>query len=200
MALRVRGESVDEIAGAVRAMRGKMTKVDAPDGAIDIVGTGGDASGHLQHLHLRRLRRGGRRRAGRQARQPGAFVEIRRRRHARRARRQYRAEAGADRHMHPRGRHRLHVRAGPPFRHAPCRPLARGARHPHRVQPARAAVQSGERQALHARRLRARMGGADRRGARLARRGARLGRARHLRRQWRHRRDIARPASPMSPS
>jgi anthranilate phosphoribosyltransferase len=45
MALRVRGESVDEIAGAVCAMRGRMTKVDAPEGAIDIVGTGGDASG-----------------------------------------------------------------------------------------------------------------------------------------------------------
>jgi anthranilate phosphoribosyltransferase len=45
MALRVRGESVEEIAGAVCAMRGKMTKVEAPEGAIDIVGTGGDASG-----------------------------------------------------------------------------------------------------------------------------------------------------------
>jgi anthranilate phosphoribosyltransferase len=45
MALRVRGESVDEIAGAVCAMRGKMTPVEAPEGAIDIVGTGGDASG-----------------------------------------------------------------------------------------------------------------------------------------------------------
>jgi anthranilate phosphoribosyltransferase len=45
MALRVRGESVEEIAGAVCAMRGKMTKVEAPEGSIDIVGTGGDASG-----------------------------------------------------------------------------------------------------------------------------------------------------------
>lgn len=45
MALRVRGETVDEIAGAVAAMRGKMTVVDAPEGAIDVVGTGGDASG-----------------------------------------------------------------------------------------------------------------------------------------------------------
>ncbi|MEM7301930.1 MAG: anthranilate phosphoribosyltransferase [Pseudomonadota bacterium] len=45
MALRVRGESVDEIAGAVSSMRAKMLGVDAPDGAIDIVGTGGDASG-----------------------------------------------------------------------------------------------------------------------------------------------------------
>lgn len=45
MALRVRGETVHEIAGAVATMRGKMLKVEAPEGAIDIVGTGGDASG-----------------------------------------------------------------------------------------------------------------------------------------------------------
>ena len=45
MALRVRGEALDEIAGAVSAMRGRMLKVKAPDGAIDIVGTGGDHSG-----------------------------------------------------------------------------------------------------------------------------------------------------------
>lgn len=44
MALRVRGESVDEITGAVEAMRAKMTRVDAPSDSIDIVGTGGDAS------------------------------------------------------------------------------------------------------------------------------------------------------------
>lgn len=42
MALRVRGETVPEIAGAVGVMREKMLKVDAPDDAIDIVGTGGD--------------------------------------------------------------------------------------------------------------------------------------------------------------
>ena len=41
MALRVRGETVDEITGATRIMREKATKIDAPDGAIDIVGTGG---------------------------------------------------------------------------------------------------------------------------------------------------------------
>ena len=45
MALRVRGETADEITGAVEAMREKMTRVMAPAGAIDIVGTGGDASG-----------------------------------------------------------------------------------------------------------------------------------------------------------
>jgi len=45
MGLRVRGETVDEITGAVTAMRAKMLTVDAPDNAIDVVGTGGDASG-----------------------------------------------------------------------------------------------------------------------------------------------------------
>lgn len=45
MALRVRGESVDEITGAVSAMRAKMLRVPAPDDAIDIVGTGGDGHG-----------------------------------------------------------------------------------------------------------------------------------------------------------
>jgi anthranilate phosphoribosyltransferase len=45
MALRVRGETVDEITGAVSAMRAKMLRVIAPPNAIDVVGTGGDASG-----------------------------------------------------------------------------------------------------------------------------------------------------------
>lgn len=45
LALRVRGESVAEITGAVTAMRAKMLRVDAPAGAIDIVGTGGDGHG-----------------------------------------------------------------------------------------------------------------------------------------------------------
>lgn len=45
MALRVRGETVEEIEGAVAAMRAKMVPVEAPEGAIDVVGTGGDASG-----------------------------------------------------------------------------------------------------------------------------------------------------------
>ncbi len=45
MALRVRGETVDEITGAVATMRAKMLRVTAPPDAIDVVGTGGDASG-----------------------------------------------------------------------------------------------------------------------------------------------------------
>src|SRR5207253_11464022 len=47
MALRVRGETVDEITGAVSAMRSKMLRVTAPHDAVDIVGTGGDGSGSV---------------------------------------------------------------------------------------------------------------------------------------------------------
>jgi len=47
MAMRVRGETVSEMTGAVRAMRARMTAVEVPEGAIDLVGTGGDAAGTL---------------------------------------------------------------------------------------------------------------------------------------------------------
>lgn len=45
MALRVRGETVDEITAGASVLRERMLKVVAPPGAIDVVGTGGDASG-----------------------------------------------------------------------------------------------------------------------------------------------------------
>ncbi|MBW8269337.1 anthranilate phosphoribosyltransferase [Caldovatus aquaticus] len=47
MAMRVRGETVAEMTGAVRAMRARMLAIEAPPEAIDIVGTGGDAAGTL---------------------------------------------------------------------------------------------------------------------------------------------------------
>ncbi len=47
MAMRVRGETVPEMTGAVRAMRARMVAIEAPGDAIDIVGTGGDAAGTL---------------------------------------------------------------------------------------------------------------------------------------------------------
>ena len=91
MALRVRGETVDEITGAVTAMRAKMLRVEAPPDA--------DRRGRhrrrrlrlVQHLDLRGLHRGRRRRAGRQARQPRAVVALGRGRRAGRARRQDRS-------------------------------------------------------------------------------------------------------------
>jgi anthranilate phosphoribosyltransferase len=45
MALRVRGETVAEITGAARMLRAKMHRVSVPEGAVDIVGTGGDNHG-----------------------------------------------------------------------------------------------------------------------------------------------------------
>jgi anthranilate phosphoribosyltransferase len=45
MGLKVRGETADELAGGARALRAKVLRVRAPDGAIDIVGTGGDHHG-----------------------------------------------------------------------------------------------------------------------------------------------------------
>jgi len=47
MALRTRGETVDEFAAAAAVMRSKCNAVRAPDGAMDIVGTGGDGKGTL---------------------------------------------------------------------------------------------------------------------------------------------------------
>jgi anthranilate phosphoribosyltransferase len=45
MALRVRGETTEEITGAAKFLRARMTSVDAPPNAVDIVGTGGDSHG-----------------------------------------------------------------------------------------------------------------------------------------------------------
>jgi anthranilate phosphoribosyltransferase len=47
MAMRVRGETVAELTGAVQAMRARMVEVEAPAGAIDVCGTGGDNAGTL---------------------------------------------------------------------------------------------------------------------------------------------------------
>ncbi len=47
MTLRTRGETVEEYAAAAAVMRSKCRKVRAPEGAMDIVGTGGDGKGTL---------------------------------------------------------------------------------------------------------------------------------------------------------
>jgi anthranilate phosphoribosyltransferase len=45
MALRVRGEHVDEITAGAQSLRDRMTRISAPEGAVDTCGTGGDGSG-----------------------------------------------------------------------------------------------------------------------------------------------------------
>jgi len=47
MAMRVRGETVAEMVGAVRALRRRMVSITAPAGSIDVCGTGGDEAGTL---------------------------------------------------------------------------------------------------------------------------------------------------------
>ena len=44
MAMRVRGETLAEIVGAARALRSRMSRVEAPEGAVDVCGTGGDGA------------------------------------------------------------------------------------------------------------------------------------------------------------
>jgi anthranilate phosphoribosyltransferase len=45
MALRVRGETIEEITAGALALRERMTRIEAPPGAVDTCGTGGDNSG-----------------------------------------------------------------------------------------------------------------------------------------------------------
>jgi anthranilate phosphoribosyltransferase len=47
MAMRVRGETVAEMVGAVRAVRARMLAIEAPADALDVCGTGGDQAGTL---------------------------------------------------------------------------------------------------------------------------------------------------------
>ena len=111
MALRVRGETVEEITGAVSAMRAKMLRVTAPPDAIDVVGTGGDASGSFNISTCAALivagagvpvaKHGNRALSSRSGAADvlaalGVNIDL---------------DAGRDRALHPRGRHRLHVRA-----------------------------------------------------------------------------------------
>ena len=169
MALRVRGETVDEITGAVTVMREKMLRVAAPPDAIDVVGTGGDASGSynistcaafiVAGAGVPVAKHGNRALSSRSGAADvlaalGVNIELSRRR--RRA-------------LHPRGRHRVHVRARPSSGDEERRADPRRARHPHHLQPARAALQSGRRQAPDGRRVLAPMGRAARASAQESR-------------------------------
>ena len=153
MALRLRGETVEEITGAVTTMRAKMLRVQAPADAIDVVGTGGDASGSYNISTCAALivagagvpvaKHGNRALSSRSGAADvlaalGVNIDL---------------ESRADRPLHPRSRDRLHVRAGAPSGDEKRRRDPRRARHPHDLQSARAAVQSGRRQAANGRRV-----------------------------------------------
>ena len=145
--LRVKKETIGEIAAAAQVMREFATKVDAgdPRHLLDIVGTGGDASHTFNISTACDVRRRGGRRARRQARQPVGVVEVRQRRRARGARRQYPADARAGRRLHRANRRRLHVRAHPPWRDEARGTGSQGARRADDLQHPRAADESGRR-------------------------------------------------------
>ncbi len=131
MALRVRGETVDEITGAVTTMRAKMLSVKAPADAVDVVGTGGDASGSFNISTCAAFI------------VAGAGVPV-----AKHGNRALSSKSGAadvlqalgvrieldfktGEHVHSRRRYRLHVCAGTSPGNEKCRSHARRAWHSH---------------------------------------------------------------------
>ena len=190
MALRVRGETVDEISGAVATMREKMLRVEAPDGAIDIVGTGGDGS-HSVNISTASA-----------FVIAGAGVPV-----AKHGNRGLSSQTGAADVLTALGvkidiapeaiGHCIRT-AGVGFMFAPAHhpamrhvgPTRARDRHAHDLQPAGAALQPGRRQAADGRRVRARMGRAAGPDAEGAGHRAGLGGARRrLRRDHHDRRD-----------
>ncbi len=145
MALRVRGETVEEITAGALSLRERMARIAAPAGAIDTCGTGGDGAGTYNISTAAAIVVAGCRRAGGQAWQSRPVLEVGLRRGADRTRRQYRRGVPAGRAGDPRGRHRLHDGAASPRRHAPRRRPAGRAGDAHDLQSAGAAGEPGRR-------------------------------------------------------
>ena len=179
VALRVKGETPDEIAGCARAMRAHVTPArPSRTDLVDTCGTGGDGMNTFNISTSAALVAAGRGRHGGQARQPGDLVQDGVGRRARGPRRAHRPRPAGRGGVHRHGRVRVPVRPGPPPGHAPRRGGAARARHPLGVQPARAADQPGRRPAAGGRRVLGEPGRADRPRAGQARHRARDGRAR----------------------
>ena len=178
MALRVRGETVDEITGAVSAMRAKMLRVKAPADAVDVVGTGGDGSGSVNVSTCASFI------------VAGAGVPVAK--HGNRALSSRSGAAdvlsslGVKIDITPEQVGRCVTEAGIGFMFAPshhpameeCRPDPRRTGDPHNLQFAGTAVQSRRRQTADGRRVFPAMGAAAGAGAEESRRRSGLGGAR----------------------
>ena len=170
VALRLKGETADEIAGFAEAIRGRgAPRPPEADRSRRHRRHRRRRPGDDQHLDRGGARRRRGRRRRRQARQPRRLVGVRLGRRARGARLRARAAAGADRALDRRARLRLPLRADAPPGHAPRGPGAPRARDANRLQRARPADEPGRRARAGRRRLRPGARAHDRRGARAAR-------------------------------
>ena len=116
--LRLKGETVDEMTGLATVMRDKSLKVDFSGPSVDTCGTGGDDSGHVQHLHnAAAFVVAGRRNSGGQAREPGHDLQERKCRRPGEAGDQDRPWPRGREAVHGGGRYRIYVRAPIPSRH-----------------------------------------------------------------------------------
>ena len=183
VALRLKGETAEEIAGCAEAMREHVLAVkpqrERPRGHGR---NGRRRRPDVQHLDRRRAGRGGGGRRGREARQPRRLVVVGLGRRPGGARLLARAGAGADRALDRRAGLRIPVRADAPPGDAPRGAGPPRARRAHRLQRPRPADEPGRRPRAGRGRLRARAGADDRRRAAQPRRDPRLRRPRRRRR------------------
>ncbi len=193
VALRLKGETADEIAGSAEAMRAHAIEVHPKrEDLVDTAGTGGDGGRTFNISTAAALARRRGRRRGREARQPLGVVGLRIRRRARAARIPARPRARPDRGVDRRARLRLHVRADAPPGDEARRPGSTRARSADRLQRPRAVDEPGGRPRAGHGRLLARARSGDRRRARAARRATRLRRPR----RGRNRRALTRRPEP----
>ena len=181
IALRTKGETVDELVGLATTMRLLATPVDHEPRGPHRHGGHRRRPPDVQRLHHRGADRRRGRLRGRQARQPLRHRAVGLCGPARGARRAHRPRARGGRALHRGGRLRLHVRPRPPRRHAPRRAGAQGARGAHDLQLPRAADQPRRRRAPGHRRLRPGLPRDDRRRPRTFGGGQGIG---SFKRRW----------------
>ena len=143
-ALRVKGETADELEGAVAAVRERMIRWESGIGcrfAARYVRDRGRRCRHCQYLHGGGDRRGGLRRAGRQAWQPRGHRALRQLRRPVRPGRRDQSGAGLVAPLPGRAENHLPVRPDVPPRAGPDRAGATSTPVPNDLQPGRAAVQ-----------------------------------------------------------